>query len=44
MRFCEIWEDLMRFGEIQYNMVRFGSKYGSRSAILDNIKISKRPD
>ena len=29
-----------RFGVILRDMVRFSSKYGRRSAILDNIKIS----
>ena len=40
----EIWWDSMRFGEIQCDMVRFGSKYGHRLAILDNILILKSAD
>ena len=42
-RFYEIWWHSMRCGEIQWHMVRFSSKYGRWSAILDIIKISKSP-
>ena len=45
--FDEIMWDSMRIGmisDIQWDIVRLGSKYGHWSAILDNIKISKSPD
>ena len=42
--FDEILWDSMRFGEIHWDMVRFYSKYGCQSAILDNIKNSNHPD
>ena len=34
----------MRFGEIQQDMVRFGSKYAHRLTILDTIKILTSPE
>ena len=42
---CCVKHNIGGFGEIQWDSVRFSSKYGCQLAILDNyIKISNSPD